>query len=335
MCHIEKVCFTALDASINDTFKVSNDPATHGWHASMHVINILDILSTIYGQPTPAVIETNDAVFQSPYSAADAPEVLSLQIEECTETTLLGRNIYIDRQLVTNAICLLVTTGLYIWPFKEWDCLTAPDQTWIALRTMIQEAFQRCLNATAPTASNHGDAPVMPHQQNAFLILGQTAVDSDDKSTNTVATQVAALTYQSQLTASTAVNLIQRAEQQFAHLALQQNLMHENMHQIIAQVNMLSFNQSNAGQGKLGVFESGGCEHVHNRGKQGGTQMAFNSGQFGGGFAPATSGFASGPTAAIVPYGSMTQGSAPPWFLRTRRQPSRQSDAVSSTCRRL
>jgi hypothetical protein len=40
--------------------------------------------------------------------------------------------------------------------------------------------------------------------------------------------------------------LLQQAEQQFAHLASQQNLMHENMHQIIAQVNALSFNQSNA-----------------------------------------------------------------------------------------
>jgi hypothetical protein len=61
--------------------------------------------------------------------------------------------------------------------------------------------------------------------------------------------QVAALTYQSQLTVSTADNSSQSAEQQLAHLASQQNLMHENMHQIITQVNMLSFNQSNAGQG--------------------------------------------------------------------------------------
>ncbi len=72
-------------------------------------------------------------------------------------------------------------------------------------------------------------------------------VNFDNKSADTVATQVAALTYQSQLNASTAANLIQHTEQQFAHLALQQNLMHEIMHQIIAQVNALSFNQSNVG----------------------------------------------------------------------------------------
>jgi hypothetical protein len=49
MCNIERVSFTALDASINDAFKVSNDPTIQSWHASMRVIDILDQLSTIYG----------------------------------------------------------------------------------------------------------------------------------------------------------------------------------------------------------------------------------------------------------------------------------------------
>jgi hypothetical protein len=139
---IERACFTALDPSINDAFKVSNDPRIQGWHAGMHVINILGQLSTIYGQPSPAVLEMNDAVFCSPYLAADAPEVLFCRIEECSETALLGRNPYADWQLTTNAIRLLLTTKLYIWHFKEWDSLMAPNQAWIALRTMIKEAFQ-------------------------------------------------------------------------------------------------------------------------------------------------------------------------------------------------
>jgi hypothetical protein len=72
---------------------------------------------------------------------------------------------------------------------------------------MIQE---RCLNATATTTGNHGYTPAMPHQQNAFGILGQTSVESNNKSADTVATHVAALTDQSQLTASKAANSIQR-----------------------------------------------------------------------------------------------------------------------------
>jgi hypothetical protein len=94
----------------------------------------------------------------------------------------------------------------YIRLFEEWDRLTAPNQTWIVLCTMIQEAFQWHLNATAPTTGHHGYAPVMLHQQNAFGILGKTMADSDDESADMVATQVAALTYQSLLTASTVAN---------------------------------------------------------------------------------------------------------------------------------
>ncbi len=172
--------------------------------------------------------------------AANAPEVLFCQIIECVKTALLSRNPYTDQQLVTNAICLLLTTGHYTRPFEDWDCLMLRAQTWIALQTMIQEAFKQRLNMTAPTAGHQGYAPAMPHQQNTFGTLGQNKLDND--LVETVATQVAALTYQSQMTASTMANASQHAEQQFAHLASQQNMMHKNMHQIIAQVSALSFN---------------------------------------------------------------------------------------------
>jgi len=35
--NIERECFTVLDASINDAFKVSTDPTIRGWHAGMSV----------------------------------------------------------------------------------------------------------------------------------------------------------------------------------------------------------------------------------------------------------------------------------------------------------
>jgi hypothetical protein len=113
-----------------------------------------------------------------------------------------GQNSYTDRQLINNAIPLHLTTGICQHPFEEWDRLTVPNQTWIALRSLIQEVFQRQLNATAPTAGYHGYAPAQPFQQNAFGILGNDADGDDDEEsiTNTVATQVAVLTCQSQLT---------------------------------------------------------------------------------------------------------------------------------------
>jgi hypothetical protein len=113
----------------------------------MRVIDILDQLSLIYGQPTPTALEANDHIFRSPTSAADAPKVLFLCIEECAEKALLGQNPYIDKQLITNTICLLLTTGLYICTFKDWDQLAETAKTWIKLRRLIQEAFQQAIKA--------------------------------------------------------------------------------------------------------------------------------------------------------------------------------------------
>jgi len=81
MQNIKRPCFTALDSSITDAFKVSNDPTVQGWHAGMRVIDILDQLSLIYGQPTPTALDANNHIFRSPTSAADAPEVLFRRIK--------------------------------------------------------------------------------------------------------------------------------------------------------------------------------------------------------------------------------------------------------------
>jgi hypothetical protein len=96
--NIDRVCFTALDTSINDAFNVSNNPTIQGWHADMRVIDIPNQLSTIHGQPTLAVIEMNDTVFHSPYLAANAPKVFFWCIGEMPRRlswaailTLMGR----------------------------------------------------------------------------------------------------------------------------------------------------------------------------------------------------------------------------------------------------
>ena len=126
-------------STINNAFKVSTDPTIRGWHAGMSVWTILGQLSSIYGQPTPATMEINDTVFRGVYSAADAPKVLFRRIEDCAEIAILGRNSYTNRQLLQNAICLLLTTGLYVRAFEEWDHLQPAAQTWVALRTMIDD----------------------------------------------------------------------------------------------------------------------------------------------------------------------------------------------------
>jgi hypothetical protein len=168
---VKSACFNALDAQVNGAFKVLNDPTIQGWHAGMSTWEILDQLSVIYGLLTSAVMELNNATFRGQYSATNAPEVLFQHIKNRAKIAIMGNNPYTNCQLINNAIRLLLATGFDERPFKEWDHLTDVQQMWIALRALIQEAFQRCLNATAPMAGHHGYAPAQQFQQNAFGAL--------------------------------------------------------------------------------------------------------------------------------------------------------------------
>ncbi len=95
----------------------------------MSVREILNQLSSIYGQPTPAAMELNDTAFCGVYLAANAPKILFRCIEDCPEIAIFGRNPYTDHQLLQNAIRLLLTMGLYVRTFEEWDRLQPTAQT--------------------------------------------------------------------------------------------------------------------------------------------------------------------------------------------------------------
>jgi hypothetical protein len=129
---------------------------------------------------------------------------------------------------------------------------------WIALQALIQEAFQHRLNTTVPTAGHHRYAPAQ--QQNVFGILDK---DNDDNEANTVATQVAALMCQSQLTQSTAASTSQHQEHQMAQLSAVQDVAHATLHQLINGMNAVVFNVSDAGRGHYIGCRYGGrrCSH--------------------------------------------------------------------------
>jgi hypothetical protein len=105
MIHIKRACFDAIDACINDKFKVSNDPTIVGWHAGMSVMDILNGLSMLYGKPTPAVLEGNNTKFRSPYLPANPPAILFQCIEDCAKIALLEHDPYTDWQLI-NMQCI-------------------------------------------------------------------------------------------------------------------------------------------------------------------------------------------------------------------------------------
>ena len=170
----------------------------------MEIMDIFDQLANMYGRPTPAALLTNDQLYRSPYSPADAPEVLFRRIEDCQEVQILGNDPYTPQQLINNAIRLLLATGLYTRDFDdEWDRQDEIDKTWPNLKSFIQAAYTRRLNATAATSGGQGYA-----HHNAF-----NALASDDDSVDTVGTQIAALTAHSQLTANTAATTSQQLAQ--------------------------------------------------------------------------------------------------------------------------
>jgi hypothetical protein len=101
------------------------------------------------------------------------------------------------QQLLNNDVRLLLQTGLYTRDFKNWDHKNAADKIWTTFKTFIQGCYTRCLNATSITTRAQG------YVQNPFAALAEESDDNGDD-VQTVITQMAALTTQSQLTASTA-----------------------------------------------------------------------------------------------------------------------------------
>jgi hypothetical protein len=108
-----------LEDNIDDAFKVSNTPTIRGWNMSMEIMEMLDQITTTYGRPTPNALLQNDTLFRSVYSPADAPETLFRRIKDCKEVQLLGEDPYTPKQLLNNAIRLLLHFGLYMRDFED------------------------------------------------------------------------------------------------------------------------------------------------------------------------------------------------------------------------
>jgi len=123
--------------------------------------------------------------------------VLFRRIKDCQEVQILGEDPYTAQQLLNNVVRLLLQTGLYTRDFEDWDRKIAADKIWTNLKMFIQKAYTRCLNAISITTGAQG------YVQNAYAALAEESEDKDDD-VHTLITQMAALTTQSQLTASKA-----------------------------------------------------------------------------------------------------------------------------------
>ena len=221
--NIKRACYNMLDDNIDDAFKVSNDPLLTGWNPSMNIIDMIDTLVSTYGRPTASALLQNDTMFRSPYSPADAPEVLFKRIENCQEVQVLGEDPYTATQLLNNAVRLLLGCGMYMRDFEEWDRRATATKTYLELKPFIQAAFQRRLNATANTTGQHG------YVQNAFNALAKKTDDKIDDDVATIVTQLAAMTNQSQITAASSAAATNNVNAAITQLAANQQAMMTQM----------------------------------------------------------------------------------------------------------
>ena len=86
---------------------------------TMEIRDIFDQLANTYGHPMPVALLSNDQLYFLAYVPADALEVLFRRIEDCQGVQIFGNDPYIPRQLINNAIPLLLATGLYARDFDD------------------------------------------------------------------------------------------------------------------------------------------------------------------------------------------------------------------------
>jgi hypothetical protein len=117
-----------------------------GWNATMSIRLILEQLEGSYGKPDMMTIHQNDLLFQSPFHPSDTPEMLFYRIEQCQEIQTIAEDPYTPKQIISNAIRLLMESGIF--PLKEFDTWDAlPNKTYPILKTFVHEAYTRRLTS--------------------------------------------------------------------------------------------------------------------------------------------------------------------------------------------
>jgi hypothetical protein len=165
---------------------------------TMTTLNILEQLETSYGKPDMMTLFANDTLFQSPFLANKAPEMLFYRIEQCQEIQILAQDPYSPTQIINNAVRLLQQSGIFpLKDFDTWDAIT--PKSYPALKAFIHEAYTRCLTALQlhNTTGTQGYAPNI--YQNMYNIL-DGGNDTNSGTEGTVATQTALITQTAAMT---------------------------------------------------------------------------------------------------------------------------------------
>ncbi len=204
-----QACFKMLDETVSNQFKVSNTPNLTGWNSTMTIRVNLKQLEALYGKPDTMTLFWNDTLFQSPFPATEAPEMLFYRIEQCQEIQTLAQDPYSNTQIINNAVRLLMQSNIF--PLKEFDTWeTITPKMYPALKTFIHEAYTHCLMAMQlrKTAGLQGYAP--NNNQNMYNVFGD-GYNTDSGTKGTVGTPPAPITQTAAITTGSTLGNTYRA----------------------------------------------------------------------------------------------------------------------------
>jgi hypothetical protein len=196
--NISQACFKMPEETVSNQFKVLNTPNLTGWNSTMTICVILEQLKASYGKPDTMMLFRNNTLFQSPFPAIKAPEMLFYRMEQCQEIQTLAQDPYSITQIINNALRLLMQSGIFpLKEFNTWETIT--PVMYPALKTFIHEAYTCHLTAMQlrNTAGLQGYAP--NNNQNMYNVLGD-GYDTDSGTEGTLATPTAPITQTAAMT---------------------------------------------------------------------------------------------------------------------------------------
>ncbi len=140
--NIYSACFKMLKNNIANKFKMSPNPRLIGWNLTMSIQDILNQLKLAYERPSRHKLLQNDTLFCSTFCAAKAPERLFLCIKQCQKIQVIADNLYTLMQLMTNAVQLLMASGIFLMrKFEDWEAI--PNKMYNSFKLFVHGAYAR------------------------------------------------------------------------------------------------------------------------------------------------------------------------------------------------
>jgi hypothetical protein len=145
-----------LNDNIANKFKMSPDPRLIRWNSTMSIQGILNQHELTYGCLSGHKLLHNDTLFCLTLCATKAPKHLFWRIKQCQEIQVIADNLYTPMQLMTNAVQLLMVSGIFLMrEFNDWEA--TPNKTYNSLKIFAHGAYARQLVAIQLcTTGKHG-----------------------------------------------------------------------------------------------------------------------------------------------------------------------------------